>query len=373
MILRDVTLQNFRNVAEARLVFEGRRHFFVGANGQGKTNLLEALGYLTALRSFRTAENRLLVREGQPEAAAAYTFEHERFGRTRVTLRIGSRGNRTVHWDDERVSRLGDIIGRFPTVVFSADDIQLVRGAPGLRRRWMDLLFSAVDSAYFQVLQQYHRGLTARNALLRERAGAAELSAFEREMAGPASRLGKAREAGLRELNVSLEKAYRHLGGEDAAALLELRKPGSAAQAPEEWIERWCEGRDRDRQAGATQAGPHRDDLHFGLEGRSLARYGSEGQQRSFVIALRLAQADYVRAGTGLLPPLLLDDVTAELDGGRRERFWALVAGEAQVFATGVMRPELGDDAWRFCRVAGGTFAWESRIASGECGIRTAQ
>ena len=138
MRLRKLTLRHFRNVGFAALEFEGRQQFLLGANGQGKTNLLEAAGFLTALRSFRTTDNRLLIGHGQQVAAIAGELEHERLGETRVTIKLRREG-KELWCDQTRITRLADFIGRFPVVVFSSQDMLLVRGAPALRRRWLDL------------------------------------------------------------------------------------------------------------------------------------------------------------------------------------------------------------------------------------------
>src|ERR1700744_5564038 len=135
MLLRSLTLQNFRNVAAAKLSFEGSRQFLVGANGQGKTNVLEAAGCLTALRSFRTAESAAMIRQGATEAGIAAAIDHEHRGDTR--LRILFRADGKEIWSDqEKVKRLADHLGHFPVVAFSSQDIQLIRGSPALRRRW---------------------------------------------------------------------------------------------------------------------------------------------------------------------------------------------------------------------------------------------
>ncbi len=361
MILREIALQDFRNIERARLDFQGGRHFFFGSNGQGKTNLLESIAYLTALRSFRTADNRLLVRDGSPGAAVSYFLEHESFGGSRIILRIASSGAREVHWEGEKVERLGDIIGKFPAVVFTSGDIQLVRGAPGIRRRWADLVFSATDPGYFLALQQYHRSLAARNALLKRRASAGEISAFEKEMAEPAARVIRSRSEGVAALNGFLEKVYHRVsGGGEQAALQYISSAGEEPLAGA-LMDRWKGARERDMLAGATQTGPHRDDFALYLDGRSAIRYGSEGQQRSLVIALRFAQMEYFRGRTGWLPLVLLDDVVGELDPGRRERFWANLGAEVQVFATGTERLAFPGQNWRFFHTDAGVFREEER------------
>ena len=166
MRLRKLTVRHFRNVGFAALEFSGRQQFLVGANGQGKTNLLEAVGFLTALRSFRTADNKLLVSHTEHTAAIACELEHERLGETHVMIKLRHE-NKELWCDQARVMRLADHLGKFPTVVFSSQDLQLVRGSPAGRRRWLDLTLAAMDAGYFRTLQVFSRALAGRNALLK--------------------------------------------------------------------------------------------------------------------------------------------------------------------------------------------------------------
>ena len=207
MHLRRFALQHFRNIAWAELALPAAGAAFVGANAQGKTNLLEAVGLLTALRSFRQSDNRLLIAHDQPEAALRFELEHERFGATVVTVRLRPEG-KEVQIDATPVARFGEFLGRFPTVLFSSQDNQLVRGSPAGRRRWLDLVLAAMDGAYLEVLQRYHRALDGRNRLLKERADAAQLAAFEHPLAAAGAAVMQARAAGVAELGARLRAAY---------------------------------------------------------------------------------------------------------------------------------------------------------------------
>src|SRR5687767_12400379 len=220
MRLRKLTVRHFRNVGFAALEFSGRQHFLVGANGQGKTNLLEAAGFLTALRSFRTTENKLLIGHGQQCAALAFVVEHERQGDTNITIKLRHDG-KELWCDQARVTKLAEYLGKFPTVVFSSQDIQLVRGSPAQRRRWLDLTLAAMDAAYLRALQIATRALAERNALLKSgRATPAELGAFEQTLAPAAAELIARRAEGLRVLGNSLRSIYAQLSGENEAAAL---------------------------------------------------------------------------------------------------------------------------------------------------------
>jgi DNA replication and repair protein RecF len=355
MRLKKITLRHFRNVGFATLEFAGRQQFLVGANGQGKTNLLEAAGFLTALRSFRATDNKLLIGHGQQVAAIAADLEHERQGDTNVTIKLRHDGKEL--WNDQaRVTRLADHLGKFPTVVFSAQDLQLVRGAPALRRRWMDLTLSAMDAAYLRALQTYGRALAERNSLLkRGRAVEAQLAAFEQLLAPAAAELIARRAAGLKEIGAGLKMVYAQLcDGVELAGL--GYEPDFAEASTEVLLARLESGRARDAQFRTTLVGPHRDDFHFSVHGTAAKDFASEGQQRSLVLALRLAQAAWFREKSGIRPVLLADDVLGELDPVRRGRFWSVIDPESQVIATGTTLPEAGLGPWQVFEVAAGTF-----------------
>lgn len=361
MLLQQVTLQDFRNITLARLGFCGRRQFLLGANGQGKTNVLEALGLLTALRSFRTSEAGQLVRSGQPGAAVSIQLWHDRQGQSSVTFRLGA-GGKEIAVDQERIVRLGDFIGRFPTVVFSSQDQALVRGAPAARRRWLDLALAATDGGYLRVLQAYHRALASRNVLLKrgDAASDAELLAFERTMAPAAAHLAAARAVGLAEIAACLARHYALVAAAPEEEVGFAYAPDCAGPSEGSLLALWSEQRARDRQWRTTGRGPHRDDFEFVLRGLPARHFASEGQQRLLVLALRLAQAEWGRARTGVDPVLLADDVLGELDPQRRERFWSALAPGVQVVATGTSLPEgLSRGDWQVFRVEAGRVSEE--------------
>ena len=356
MRLRKLTLRHFRNVGFAALEFTGRQHFLIGTNGQGKTNLLEAAGFLTALRSFRTTENKLLIGHGQQCAALAFGIEHERQGETNVTIKLRHDG-KELWCDQARVMKLAEHLGRFPTVVFSSQDIQLVRGSPASRRRWLDMTLAAMDASYLRALQTFTRALAERNALLKTgQPAAAELAAFEHTLAPAAADLIRLRRDGLQVLEKSLKIAYAQLSDdvEQAALVYEPNFPDASAEA---LLARLESGRARDQHMRSTLAGPHRDDFHFSVKHTAARDFASEGQQRSLVLALRLAQAAWFHEKSGVRPVLLADDVLGELDPRRRARFWSAVDPESQIIATGTHLPDAELGHWQLFEVNDGVFS----------------
>ncbi|MGA2052583.1 MAG: DNA replication and repair protein RecF, partial [Opitutales bacterium] len=319
MILRRIHLQDFRNIALARLELDGARQFFAGPNGQGKTNLLEAAGLLGALRSFRGAEPRELIRHGATEARVWLEVEHERDGKTEIEITLRPQ-RREVAINGVRCQRLADFLGRFPTVALSSHDLQTLRGGAPLRRRALDLALASLDAGYFHSLRRYHQALDGRNALLRgtRPATAAELAAFETIMAVEAVPVTQARAAACAAWNGYLRESYARLaaGAAEQPGLAYARE--SEADTAVAWRELWERSRARDAAAKTTRHGPHRDDFAFRLEDREAKAFASEGQQRGLVVAWRLAQAAWLRERTGLQPLLLADDVLGELDPARR-------------------------------------------------------
>lgn len=356
MRLRSLHLQDFRNIAEAHLDLEGPAHFFVGANGQGKTNLLESVSLLTALRSFRTRQLRQLPRQGgQGTARILCQLEHEQRGETQVELSLGAASKR-IQVDGEAVRRLSDFVGLFPVVALASDDILLLRGEPERRRRFLDLVLSAGDPGYFRSWRRYATALAERNLLLRRGASPGELGAFEAALAPEAARLMQDRQQGLQDLAQRLIATYTLFAPEAEAPDL-VYAPDVEETEPEALRVMWERNRATDRERGTTQRGPHRDDFHLCLRGSKARDYGSEGQQRGLVLSLRLAEAAQLGERLGRAPVLLADDVLGELDAQRRVAFWRGVRPEWQVLASGTaVAPREGDRGWVRWSVADGSF-----------------
>ena len=355
MRLGSLNLVDCRNVETARLRFESHRNFFVGGNGQGKTNLLEAIGYSSALRSFRTSEARDLIRWDRPRAELLFGFENPDGGETETLIGLARSGGKEVSVDGEKVVRFGDFIGRFPSVVFCSEDLRLPRGSPGVRRKFLDMAFSSSSIEYLESLRRYHRALRGRNALLRQDGVEAELAAFENEMSLAGEVLVNGRSEGLASLGVHFAKRYQMIGGEAEEPVLRYL-PDVEIESVDGFVRLLRDGRTRDRLAKTTQRGPHRDDFTFLLNGRDARKFGSEGQQRSIVLALRFGQTDFLSDRRGVRPLILIDDVLGELDAARRANFRSCLEQESQVFATGTVTLTDDSDEWDTFKASNGCF-----------------
>lgn len=351
MRFHNLRLQNFRNIEFTELPLAQPRSFLLGANGQGKSNLLEALGLVTALRSFRTQTLAALPRKGFKEYTLAYQIELAAEGVTNLVIHSGPSG-RSVQGDGEKITRLVDFIGRYPTVTLCSGDLMLLRGSPGERRRFMDLTLSVVDRAYYTALRDFHRGVAERNRLLKKGGSRAELSAFEAEIAPHASVLARHREAGMALLSEVLCRVYDGLAEADEGPELSFR-PNFDCDDPEAYRRSLHESRARDQIMGATQRGPHRDDFNLSLRVGGAREYASDGQQRGLCVALRIAQAVFYRERLGLVPVLLADDVLGELDPIRRQGFWRACPPDMQIVASGTELPS-DPENWTVHKIEGG-------------------
>lgn len=356
MKVLSVHLENFRNVESASVDLSADRVFFQGMNGQGKTNFLESVALLTALRSFRTHHSAHLIREGASEAGLYFRIDHEKEGPAEVMLRLKRNGTKSLEVDGEKVDRFSDFVGRFPVVVMSSDDMQILKGSPSLRRRFLDVTLSSVDIGYFISLRRYTRVVQERNLLLKQGASLSELSAFEKVLKQEARLLFQKREHFLKEFSVRFERFYRDLSQCTSESVACLYQPSVCLQKSED-SERWLESsRAQDLLFKATQKGPHRDDFLMLINEREAKDFASEGQKRSLVLALRLAQRSFFEDCLGANPVLLADDVLGELDPVRCEQFWKLLPADTQVVATGTRFPESDPNAWSHYLVSEGAF-----------------
>lgn len=351
-------LQDFRNCALAHLHFRGSSHFICAPNGQGKTNLLEAIGMVTALRSFRTHEQSALIRHGQSSARLLFAVEHEQLGKTEIEFEF-SKGRKQLRQDGESVKRYRDYIGQFPVVACSSQDIMLLRGSPAQRRRFLDMMLAAYSSDYLEALQNYNQGMKERNHVLKHGREVALFNAIEAAMAGHAVTLRQMRQDALSALHLTLQETYKAISPVAEAPSLQYQ-PNTEATTAEDFAAVWEKQRKRDCLLQTTTKGPHRDDFLLSLQEQPAREYASEGQQRGLVLALRLAQMRWYQTQTRIQPVLLADDVLGELDPMRRSRFWQAVDPAVQVFASGTTLLETAQRDWQVFTVESGEFRPQS-------------
>lgn len=348
-MLVSLAAREYRNFARLDVEIPPTGLVIVGENGHGKTNLLEAVAYLGLLRSFRGARDADVVRFGAPAFHVRATLDAPSPWHTVTVGYERATKKKRATLDGVEQARLTNALGALPSVCFSPADVTLVAGAPGDRRRYLDVMLALSSPAYLQALQQYRGALVRRNAALRtaQRDGhrahehEARVSVWEPSLAEYGGYLVAARHAFVREQ----AERYAHLCaaiGEKQGAVLRYASVGgdngdelcaSATAQAEVLGASLASQRSTEMRRGTTLVGPHRDELHLQLGGRDLRTFGSAGQQRSAAIALRLLELATLTQSLGHAPVLLLDDPFAELDLGRAARVLGLLedAGAAQV------------------------------------------
>lgn len=380
MYLRSLFLKQFRNYSEQQVQFTAPKTILVGDNAQGKSNLLEAVELLSTLRSHRTARDRDLVKDGSAIGQVTAQLERE-LGLAELAIVLRANGRRTVALNSQNLRRHLDFLGTLNLVQFSSLDLHLVRGGPEQRRHWVDALLIQLEPVYAAILQQYNQILRQRNALLRqgggegaggrewERAGGsgsgwsqesgggeefgrdetlsgalgqgtgAELALWDAQLAVAGTRVIRRRARVLQRL-APLANYWHHAisGSTEALAVNYLPNVPLEQDAPEivqaAFLAKIQEKAIAEQYQHTSLVGPHRDEVEFTINETSARQYGSQGQQRTLVLALKLAELKLIEEVIGEPPLLLLDDVLAELDLNRQNQLLEAIQDRFQTLIT---------------------------------------
>lgn len=341
MRLTRFSARGFRNLADVELEIPAAGAVLLGANGQGKTSVLEAMAYPVLFRSFRTSVDSDLVRFGEAGFRLALSFaHHDKASSIGAEFRIAGK-RRRQELDGVPMARLAEIAGQWLAVVFCPEDVRLASGPASVRRLFLDRTLALSEPAYLRSLSRYRNALAQRNAALKQ--GRADLAAaFDAPLALAGSQVIARRLAWATAAGEPFTRLLIELGELSGEGTLEYLGYADLAD-PAAWPERLQRAAARDAALRTTTVGPHRDEVLVKLAGRSLREYGSTGQHRSAAIALKLLERDTIEAATGSTPVLLLDDVFAELDRERQERLALRLFGgaPAQVFLSAPRGDEL--------------------------------
>ena len=340
MRLRSLRLLSFRAHAETDVSFTPGVNLIYGPNGAGKTNLLEAIHYLCLSKSFLTSTDSHALRQGCPFFEAEGAFEGEQRPHLAVRLVYVPEEGKRIFVNKAPLDRLSEIVGMLPVVVFSPEDAALTAGGPDERRRFLDNTLSQARPVYLDDLLKYRRALKQRNALLlhqrrsRVPADPASLQAWDEELITLGARIIERRRRFITEFDAFLAQAYASMEAvgerpsityETAVVLEEGMTEADIAEAFRQTLHRLAR---RERERGRTLAGPHRDELVFRLNDFEVRPYASQGQHRTFGMALKLAKYFYLRDRLGETPLLLLDDVFGDLDPHRSDVFLRLLQSD---------------------------------------------
>lgn len=343
MILENIKFQCYRNLAGSDIACNKHFNVIYGQNAQGKTNLLEAIYLLSYLKSFRGGRGQELINH---TAETAWVGAVVNQGGVKHRLEVGLQKNgRNPKVDGKTVKKLSQFLGYLRTVLFTPEELFSIKGFPAGRRALLDRAILQTDPVYLDRVQEYDRILRQRNQLLKQHADDAELAPWTEALINSGGRIRFDRNFYLKRFLPLLCQVYREItGGTESAGLIYSVTQKSQENLTAHLTETLARLASREKKLGLTLAGPHRDDMDFLVDERSLRSFGSQGQQRSFLLAFKAAQVMDLEALHNEPPVLLLDDLASELDSCRQEGFFNfLLNRRGQVFLTSAQQPIFAD------------------------------
>jgi len=338
MKITSLNLTNFRNYEQEEISFSNGINILVGANAQGKTNAAEAIFFLCTGYSPRANRDKLVIRSGQEFADIKGTAEGI-YGQVSVRILFNKNDKKNIYVNGLQVLKIGEILGNINSVFFNPQELKLVQESPEDRRRFLNISLSQMSKTYFYALQRYNKILSQRNNLLKDPDFSVvreTLPVWDKQLVKEASKIIKARNEFLTELSPIAEEKHALLS--DGKETLKMKTESGYYGTEEEIAFALYEdlklGLDRDMRLGFTSIGPHRDDIKFTLNGDDVRVFGSQGQQRTVALSLKLAETESFYKRFGEYPIIILDDVLSELDKKRQKKLISAVEHMQAIFTT---------------------------------------
>lgn len=343
MFIKSLSLKNFRSYQEETIEFENGINILTGANAQGKTNAAEAIFFLCTGYSPRANRDKLIIKNGE-ENAEISAVASSNYGDVTVKIDFNKNENKVIFVNGVKVSKIGELLGNMSSVFFNPSELKLVQESPEDRRRFMNISLSQMSKPYFYALGRYNKILLQRNNLLKNPdfyLVKETLPVWDKQLVVQASKIIKSRNEFLKELApIASEKhAFLTDNKEELKMKTESGYSGSETEIADALYQDLKNSIDRDIRLGYTSIGPHRDDIKFTLNGDDVRVFGSQGQQRTVALSLKLAETETFYNRFGEYPILILDDVLSELDKKRQKKLVSAVEHLQTIFtATGLDR-----------------------------------
>ena len=339
MFITELNLQNFRNYEQLSLSLNDGLTVFWGGNAQGKTNLLEAVHVCCLGKSHRTVQSAEMVSYGKPNAQIGLKVSRPD-GPRHIQVMLQANRHKRISVSGVPLHRMSELMGHVQCVLFAPEDLQLIKGGPSLRRKYLDTALCQMNPAYFSALLQYNTALSQRNALLKKAIEDPKIyEAYEETMAKVGAIVLWHRQQFCQQIQPLAAQLYADIatGEQMQASYRSQIAEGDLESLQEALFVLLEKNRDNDKHRFMTSVGPHRDDMSVLIAGKEARNYASQGQQRTAVLALKLAEVEKMRASTGHRPILMLDDVLSELDLFRQQALTEHVKG--QVLLTTATKP----------------------------------
>ena len=332
-VLEKIVISDFRNIQLQELEFSPNVNCISGNNGEGKTNLLDAIYYLSMTKSAFATSEKFNFRHGTDEFSVAGTYRMENGLSSRFALKVNSKGEKKIRRDDKPYQKVSEHVGVLPIVMVSPADISMVSDSGEERRRFVNAVLSQMDHEYMSSLQQYNRLLMQRNRMLKEMdPDRSLLEVIDMRMGALAEPIYQKRKKFIEDLKPIVSEYYKYVSG--GSELVDIEYESELSKAGLEQL--LSASFDKDRILKYTSSGLQRDDFIFTMNGHPIRRYGSQGQQKSFLVSLKFAQYEIMKKNYGFAPVLLLDDVFDKLDMNRISNLLQMVASNdfGQIFIT---------------------------------------
>jgi DNA replication and repair protein RecF len=332
MIVTRVTLQDFLSYPAGDISFSAGVNVITGENAAGKTNLVDSLYFASLGRSYRHTKDKELIRWGAQNGAKVSVYVQKRYSRHRIDIYVDMQGKKRIMVDGLPLQKTGELMGVLNVVFFSPDEIALVKESPAYRRRFLDISLCQQSKTYFYTLQRFNKLLAQRNTILKNNKGRPTLpdvlSLVDPDYIRCAAYLIRERSKFMERLAPIAGQKHKDLTGGKEELRLVYETESIDAETAEADIRRlMSEATDKDSRLEYTTVGPHRDDIKLAANGVDIRNFGSQGQQRSAVLSLKLAEIELFKEKTGETPVLLLDDVLSELDDSRKDALFSALAG----------------------------------------------
>ena len=349
MIIKSIELADYRNYEELNLTFDRGTTILYGDNAQGKTNILEAVYVAATTKSHKGSKDRDIIRFGK-EDAHIRTYLEKECVETRVDMHLRKAGSKGIAIDGQKIKRAADLLGLCNVVFFSPEDLAIIKNGPAERRRFVDMELCQLDSIYLNDLNNYNKIVNQRNKLLKDMylsPGLKEtLGIWDMQLVAYGSKIIERRKLFVSQLNEIIYEIHKRLSGGKE----ELKIKYEPDTSVDDFESKLFMNMDRDMKLKMTSVGPHRDDFVFQIGGMDARKFGSQGQQRTAALSLKLAEIELVKKITNDTPVLLLDDVLSELDSNRQQLLLSAM-GDIQTIITCTGLEEFVNNRFRINKV----------------------
>ncbi|MBQ6820438.1 MAG: DNA replication/repair protein RecF [Clostridium sp.] len=334
MYIKKIQILNYRNYKSLDITLGKNVNVFMGDNAQGKTNILEAIYYCAFARSHRTSKDKELINWNGESAYVSVLVGKERLDKT-IDINILKDGKKAIKINKIKASKIGELFGNFNVVMFSPEDLKIIKDSPGVRRKFIDMELCQLYSKYYYHLVQYNKVLNERNILLKNRSVDKDiLDIYDIQLANFGSQIIKQRINYINKLNFYGNDIHKDISsGKENIKFKYISTIKDLEKIEEGFYEALKKNRDKDIEKGLTSIGPHRDDFTVLINNIDTKSYGSQGQQRSAVLTIKFSSLKIIKELTSEYPVLLLDDVLSELDFNRK-RYILSTIGEIQTIIT---------------------------------------